>query len=409
LKSVLFLCTGNSARSIMAEVMLNHLGRGRFHAFSAGSRPTGMVNPFSLEALAEMGIDARDVRSKSWDEFAGTTAEPIDLVITVCDNAAGEPCPIWPGHPLTAHWGVDDPAAAQGNDEAKRAAFRLAAQALRRRVERLLEIPVERLDACAIARRAAGDRPIMSATAIPAPAALGFFERYLSAWVALAIVAGVLLGQAFPPLFKSIGKLEIARVNVAVGLLIWVMVIPMLVRIDFAALHRVARHVRGIGVTLIVNWLVKPFSMAFLAWVFLRHAFASWLPAGQVDSYVAGLIILAAAPCTAMVFVWSRLTAATLLHPHAGRAERPHHGLRLRAHRRAAPGDRTHHRAMGNAGRLGRALYRDPGARRAGPAAAHPPPRPLRRSKRRSRSSSPGRPRRSSRRWSFSSPSRARQ
>jgi len=131
----------------MAEVMLNHLGRGRFHAFSAGSRPTGMVNPFSLEALAEMGIDARDVRSKSWDEFAGTTAEPIDLVITVCDNAAGEPCPIWPGHPLTAHWGVDDPAAAQGNDEAKRAAFRLAAQALRRRVERLLEIPVERLDA----------------------------------------------------------------------------------------------------------------------------------------------------------------------------------------------------------------------------------------------------------------------
>jgi len=147
LKSVLFLCTGNSARSIMAEVMLNHLGRGRFHAFSGGSRPTGMVNPFSLEALAEMGIDARDVRSKSWDEFAGRTAEPIDLVITVCDNAAGEPCPIWPGHPLTAHWGVDDPAAAQGNDEAKRAAFRLAAQALRRRVERLLEIPVERLDA----------------------------------------------------------------------------------------------------------------------------------------------------------------------------------------------------------------------------------------------------------------------
>ena len=148
----------------------------------------------------------------------------------------------------------------------------------------------------------------MNTTAIREPAPLGFFERYLSAWVAASIVAGVLLGQAFPSTFKTIGSLEVAKVNVAVGFLIWVMIIPMLMRIDFGALHRVAAHLRGIGVTLFVNWLVKPFSMAFLAWLFLRQVFEPWLPANQIDSYVAGLIILAAAPCTAMVFVWSRLT-----------------------------------------------------------------------------------------------------
>jgi ACR3 family arsenite transporter len=134
------------------------------------------------------------------------------------------------------------------------------------------------------------------------------FERYLSAWVALCIVAGLALGQAFPAPFHAIGSLEVARVNIPVGLLIWVMIIPMLVRIDFGALSQVKSHLRGIGVTLFVNWLVKPFSMALLGWIFLRHVFAPWLAADQVDSYVAGLILLAAAPCTAMVFVWSRLT-----------------------------------------------------------------------------------------------------
>ena len=137
---------------------------------------------------------------------------------------------------------------------------------------------------------------------------MSVFERYLTAWVALCIVAGLLLGQAFPQALKAIGALEVARVNIAVGLLIWVMIIPMLVRIDFGALGQVKSHLRGIGVTLFVNWAVKPFSMALLGWIFLRHVFAPWLDPGQVDSYVAGLILLAAAPCTAMVFVWSRLT-----------------------------------------------------------------------------------------------------
>ena len=143
---------------------------------------------------------------------------------------------------------------------------------------------------------------------ITAPARLNFFERYLTAWVALCIVVGIWLGQTMPAVFEAIGALEFAHVNLPVGILIWVMIIPMLMRIDFCALGQVRQHMRGIGVTLVVNWLVKPFSMAILAWLFIRHLFAPLLPVEQIDSYVAGLILLAAAPCTAMVFVWSRLT-----------------------------------------------------------------------------------------------------
>jgi len=139
-------------------------------------------------------------------------------------------------------------------------------------------------------------------------AQLGFFERYLTLWVALCIAVGVGLGQVAPGIVGVISRLEIARVNLPVGLLIWVMIIPMLVKIDFGRLHEVRQHARGIGVTLFVNWAVKPFSMALLGWIFIRHLFAPLLPAGQLDSYIAGLILLAAAPCTAMVFVWSNLS-----------------------------------------------------------------------------------------------------
>jgi ACR3 family arsenite transporter len=141
-----------------------------------------------------------------------------------------------------------------------------------------------------------------------AQAPMSVFERFLTLWVFTCIVVGVVAGQVFPGAFQAIGRMEVARVNLPVGLLIWVMIIPMLVKVDFTALHEVRQHVRGIGVTLFVNWLVKPFSMALLAWIFVRHLFAPWLPAGQIDSYIAGLILLAAAPCTAMVFVWSRLS-----------------------------------------------------------------------------------------------------
>lgn len=148
----------------------------------------------------------------------------------------------------------------------------------------------------------------MSDTAIAKSPAMGFFERYLTVWVFLCIVVGIALGRLMPGLFGFISTLEVAKVNLPVAVLIWLMIIPMLVKIDFAALGQVARHWRGIGVTLFINWAVKPFSMALLGWLFLGWLFRPLLPAEQIDSYVAGLILLAAAPCTAMVFVWSNLS-----------------------------------------------------------------------------------------------------
>jgi len=151
--NVLFLCTGNSARSIMAEVLLNHLGKGGFRAWSAGSHPNGKVNPHSIETLEGFGLPTGNLRSKSWDEFAKPEAPPLDFIITVCDNAAGEACPVWPGHPITAHWGVEDPAAVEGTDEQKRKAFREAANILRRRVELLVALPIAKLDAQSLRTR----------------------------------------------------------------------------------------------------------------------------------------------------------------------------------------------------------------------------------------------------------------
>ncbi|MCK5446212.1 MAG: arsenical-resistance protein, partial [Rhodospirillaceae bacterium] len=134
------------------------------------------------------------------------------------------------------------------------------------------------------------------------------FERYLTVWVALCIVVGIALGHYLPAVFQAVGSAEIARVNMPVAVLIWLMIIPMLLRIDFKALNQVKDHWRGIGVTLFINWAVKPFSMAALGWLFIGYLFHAYLPAEQINSYIAGLIVLAAAPCTAMVFVWSNLS-----------------------------------------------------------------------------------------------------
>jgi arsenate reductase (thioredoxin) len=156
--NVLFLCTGNSARSVMSEALLTLLGQGRFKGFSAGSKPTGTVNPFAIEqiTLAAPGYPTQDMRSKSWDEFAGTAAPQMDFIITVCGNAAGEVCPLWPGRPATAHWGYEDPAAAEGSDDVKRAAFATVFGQIQRRIERFVALPVEEMDAGAI-RRAVKD------------------------------------------------------------------------------------------------------------------------------------------------------------------------------------------------------------------------------------------------------------
>jgi len=158
--NVLFVCTHNSARSILAEALLNRLGGGRFRAYSAGSQPSGTVNPFALETLASLGIPTEGCRSKDWDEFVKPGAPALDFIFTVCDNAAGEVCPVWPGQPMTAHWGVADPSAVQGSDDQKRQAFRDTAVILKRRIELMLALPLPALDKMALQRevRAIGER-----------------------------------------------------------------------------------------------------------------------------------------------------------------------------------------------------------------------------------------------------------
>ena len=152
-KNVLFICTGNSARSILAEALLNDAGMGRFKAYSAGSHPTGIVNPHALQALRDMGVLVSGARSKSWDEFATADAPQMDFVFTVCDNAAGEVCPLWPGRPMTAHWGLPDPAAVQGSEDEVQLAFRNAAVTMKRRIDLMLALPLGTLDSMAVQRQ----------------------------------------------------------------------------------------------------------------------------------------------------------------------------------------------------------------------------------------------------------------
>lgn len=151
--NVLFLCTGNTARSILAESILRKDGAGRFNSFSAGSQPKGVVNPFALKTLAENGYPAEGLRSKNWDEFAASDAPKMDFVFTVCDNAAGEACPIWPGHPMTVHWGIEDPAAVEETDIEKERAFKVAFDHMKKRISLLLAAPVDRLDTATLKAR----------------------------------------------------------------------------------------------------------------------------------------------------------------------------------------------------------------------------------------------------------------
>jgi arsenate reductase len=159
--NVLFLCTGNSARSILAESLLNDWGQGRFKAFSAGSFPKGQVHPSALELLTRMNLPTDNLRSKSWDEYAAPGAPPIDFIFTVCDNAAGEVCPVWPGKPMTAHWGITDPAAVEGSQSDKASAFRKALQELESRIKLFVALPIESLDQMALKEklRAIGRAP----------------------------------------------------------------------------------------------------------------------------------------------------------------------------------------------------------------------------------------------------------
>lgn len=163
--NILFLCTGNSARSIMAEALVTTMSKGRFQGYSAGSKPGGKVNPFAIEKVRETGYPLENLRSKSWDEFAGPDAPHMDFIITVCDNAAGEACPIWPGHPASAHWSFEDPAAAEGTDERKRAAFDKIFKQIMGRMNTFLALPIHKLEKHAIqqAIKKIGDTPVETA------------------------------------------------------------------------------------------------------------------------------------------------------------------------------------------------------------------------------------------------------
>lgn len=168
--NVLFLCTGNSGRSILAEALLRRRGAGRFNAFSAGSHPKGEVNPFALRTLEDMGLPTEGYRSKSWDEFAGPGAPQLDFIFTVCDNAAGEVCPVWPGQPMTAHWGIEDPAAVEGADIDKLRAFATAFRYLRNRIDQFCAIPLHRLDKLALTAKLREIGEMDGATHAPAEA-----------------------------------------------------------------------------------------------------------------------------------------------------------------------------------------------------------------------------------------------
>lgn len=321
--NVLVLCTGNSCRSVMGEALVTHLGGGRFRAYSAGSHPIGRINQGALATLERHGLPTEGYSSKSWESLEGIE---FDILIAVCDSAAGETCPVYLSQALRANWGVQDPGHVTGTPEEIIAAFDEAFAILRHRIQRLVDLPLDELtrddiavelDQIALkdgkdsAKEERTDfREDLTPTRGTEPSTaqpLSIFERYLTVWVLFCILAGVLIGRWMPQTIRSLAHLEISEVNLPVAVLIWLMVIPMLVRVDLGALHELRHHLRGISVTLLVNWLVKPFSMAFLAWVFIRHAFSDYLPSEQIDSYISGLILLAAAPCTAMVFVWSRL------------------------------------------------------------------------------------------------------
>jgi len=174
LYNVLFLCTGNSARSILAESLLNHWGHGKFRGFSAGSFPKGQVDPLAVELLQRMNLPGENLRSKSWDEFAAPGAPPLDFIFTVCDNAAGEVCPVWPGKPMTAHWGIADPAAAEGTDAEKAFAFRKALKQLETRIKLFTSLPIASLDSATLQARL---REIGNSHTATEPAARGLGAR----------------------------------------------------------------------------------------------------------------------------------------------------------------------------------------------------------------------------------------
>ena len=294
-RRVLFVCVENSCRSQMAEGFARALGIPGLEVWSAGSRPSGVVNARAIEFMAERGIDISVQQSKGLDDLPNDV--PWDDVVTM---GCGDACPHLPAR-RRHDWDLPDPKSLEAP------AFRTVRDRIEAQVRELVVAPA------ASPVDAPGSPSVAppSRTEPPVPKRIALFERYLTLWVALCMVAGVLLGSLAPSSVETLRRLEFgagSRISVPIAILIWLMIYPMMLRIDLASILEVRKRPAGIGVTLFVNWLVKPFSMAFLGWFFFRHVFAPFLTPALADQYIAGTIILAAAPCTAMVFVWSYLT-----------------------------------------------------------------------------------------------------
>ncbi|MBI5369338.1 MAG: ACR3 family arsenite efflux transporter [Planctomycetes bacterium] len=309
---VLFLCTGNSCRSQMAEAWARARCADTLEVWSAGTQPQG-IDPRAARVMAEAGVPLEGGRSKHVNELAGIR---FDHVITLCGHAQ-EHCPFFPGPTRVRHVGFDDPprlAAGAPDEESALGHYRRVRDELRAFVERLPGMLREAPDAAPgndSAVTPAVPAPPAVPAAAPAPGGMGLFERRLSLWVALCMFVGIALGRWLPDLTARLRVLEFgagSQINIPIAILIWLMIYPMMLKIDFASVLEVRRRPRGLLVTLFVNWLVKPFSMALVGALFFRYVFASWIGPDLAGQYLAGVIILAAAPCTAMVFVWSQLS-----------------------------------------------------------------------------------------------------
>ena len=329
---VLFLCTANSCRSQMAEALARARWGDKLAALSSGVRPGPMVDPRAVVVLREIGIDANALYPKNIQAAEALVhGAKCTLVVTVCGNAEAE-CPHYRNTLKQHHEGFrDPPALAREHPEIDPLVFyREVRDEIREFIDRLPAlIPALEADAAAAAFPAAADAAAFApvshalsqklATAglkdgeavgdAAAPPQLGFFEKYLSLWVLLCIIAGALIGYYAPSVSDALGTAQFAQINAIVAVLLWIMIFPMLIQIDFASLRRIKDHPGAIGLTSIINYLVKPFTMYGLAILFFRVFYTSVIPDPVLrDNYIAGLVLLAGAPCTAMVFVWSLLT-----------------------------------------------------------------------------------------------------
>ena len=288
---ILILCTGNSCRSQMAHGLLQSIDS-KLEVFSAGTKPAEKVNPMAVKVMTEIGIDLAQHTPKSVNLYVG---KKWDYVITVC-GGANESCPMFTGEVKNRlHIGFDDPSEATGSPEFIDNEFHRVRDEIKARFYDfyLNELKPQLNYIVVVMEKKQG---------------IGFFEKYLTIWVALCIVIGIAVGQWLPVIPQTLSKLEYANVSIPVAILIWLMIYPMMLKVDFQSVKNVGKRPRGIIVTCVTNWLIKPFTMFGIAYLFFYVIFKTFIPAELAEEYLAGAVLLGAAPCTAMVFVWSYLT-----------------------------------------------------------------------------------------------------